>query len=188
MALIIHPYALIGYHDWTCGMEDTIVHNTYQLMVHSILTCSNTDLLIILGLFACNTVKARFLGTSRWPKNSLHSYPNIYTNQVLAFCLAPFTQKHTVLLYTSTMLWNTDLLCIYMNFIRAPLPSPSPCPSLGVFSLFPMDHLTVCTLWYSSRFFPLFSLPRNVLHCEGIEPHTFCFLSLIFDFVACGIV
>ena len=28
----------------------------------------------------------------------------------------------------------------------------------------------------------------SLLHCEGIEPHTFCFLSLIFDYVACATV
>ena len=151
VALIIHPHALTGYHDWTCEMEDTIVHDTYQLMVHSILTCSNTDLLIILGLFACNTVKARLLGTSRWPKNSLHSYPNIYTIEVLAFCLAPSTQKCTVLLYTSTMLLSADLLCIYMNVFRAPLPSPSPCPSLGVFSPLLISSSIMHSLQYFSH-------------------------------------
>ena len=85
-------------------------------------------------------------------------------------------------------LLRSNLLRISAHLFGAPLPCPSPCSLPGVFSLCPMDHLTVRTLWYFSRYFSHFSLPRNVLHCEGIEPHTFCFLSLIFDSVACATV
>ena len=90
--------------------------------------------------------------------------------------------------YSGVMIVELEFIAHLCGFIRTPLPCPSPCPSPGVFSLCPMDHLTVRTLWYFSRYFSHFSLPRNVLHCEGIEPHTFCFLSLIFDSVACATV
>ena len=86
------------------------------------------------------------------------------------------------------LLLSSNLLRISAHLFGAPLPCSSPCPLPGVFSLCPMDHLTVRTLWYFSRYFSHFSLPRNVLHCEGIEPHTFCCLSLIFDSVACATV
>ena len=99
-------------------------------------------------------------------------------------CLPMILCNHDMLL----CMLSSNLLRISAHLFGAPLPCPSPCALPGVFSLCPMDHLTVRTLWYFSRYFSHFSLPRNVLCCEGIDPHTFCFLSLIFDFVACATV
>ena len=80
---------------------------------------------------------------------------------------------------------SSNLLRIYAHLFRAPLPCPSLSPSLGVFSLFPMDHLTVRCLLYFPRHFSHFSLPINHLHSQGIEPPTFYFS--VVDFRLCGL-
>ena len=40
VAFIIHPHALIGYHDWSCEMMDTIVYNTSSWHARTLTFCS----------------------------------------------------------------------------------------------------------------------------------------------------
>lgn len=91
-------------------------------------------------------------------------------------------------LYNSTShrdMLSSNLLRIHAHLFGAPLPCPSPCPSLGVFSLCPVVHFTVHTLQYFPANCDISLSPEKCLHCEGIEPHTFCFSFV--DFRHCGL-
>ena len=55
-------------------------------------------------------------------------------------------------------LLSSNSLHIYAHLFRAPLPCPSLSPSLGVFPLFPMVHLTLrCLLYFPHHFSQFFS-------------------------------
>ena len=81
-----------------------------------------------------------------------------------------------------------EFIAHFCAFIRSSIALPKSMPFTWCVLSLPYGP-SYCT--HPVVFFPIFShfsLPRNVLHCEGIEPHTFCFLSLIFDSVACATV
>ena len=68
MALIIHLYGLIGYHD---SMMDTIVYNTSSWHARTLTFCSFWNYLLVIQWMPCYCAPHVDL------RNSLHSYPNI---------------------------------------------------------------------------------------------------------------
>ena len=118
------------------------------------------------------------LGTSCWPRNSLHSYPNIYTTEVLAFCLAPLTQLKNILFYCTHPPCWVQIYCASIWFYSE-LHCPLQFHALHlVYSLLSQWILSSCTVY--STFptnFHLFLHPGDDM---GIELPTLWFYVIHF--------
>ena len=180
MALIIHPQALIGYHDWSCEMMDTIIYNTSSWHARTLTFWSFWDYLLVIQWMAGYWAPHVDL------QHSLQSYPKIYTTEVLAFCWAPLTQKHRILLYTvHHVVEHTSIVHLY-EFIQSSIALSNSMPFTWCVLFFPNEFSHHAQ---STVLFPLISTFFSTQQMTWALnlPH-FDFMPFIYVTATCGTV